>query len=185
MRQFMTSIAVAVLVVSSMAATAAAGAEEATSTPAIAGYGAIHSVPHAAYKPDPHESYKVVFGLTAASKTPDEVNPSLDRVARLVNLYVSAGVPLSHLKFVAVAYGAATPLALNHTQYQAAFGMPNPNLKLVTALRHAGVDIAVCGQAVAEHKYPFDWVDSTVTLSLSAMTTITTLEHQGYSLMPL
>ena len=186
MRRIMTSIAVVTVLVSgSMAAVAAGASEDATTTPAIAGYGKISAVPHAAYKPDPHQSYKVVFALTTAAKTPDEVSPSLERVARAVNLYVSSGVPLSHLKFVGVAYGAATPLALNDAQYQAAYGMPNPNLKLIALLRKAGVDIAVCGQAVAEHKYQFDWVDSTVTLALSALTTITTLEHQGYSLMPL
>jgi intracellular sulfur oxidation DsrE/DsrF family protein len=186
MRQIMTSIAVvAVLVTGSMLAAAAGAPEEATTTPAIEGYGKIYPVPHAAYKPDPHQSYKVVFALTTAAKAPNEVNPSLERVARSVNLYVSSGVPLSHLKFVGIAYGAATPLALNDAQYQAAYGMPNPNLKLIALLRKAGVDIAVCGQAVAEHKYQFDWVDSTVTLALSGLTTVTTLEQQGYSLMPL
>ena len=184
MRQIVTSIAVvAVWVTGSM--TAGAAPEEATAAPAIVGYGKISAVPNAAYKPDPHQSYKVVFALTTAAKTPDEISPALERVARAVNLYVSSGVPLSHLKFVGVAYGAATPLALNDAQYQAAYGMPNPNLKVIASLRKAGVDIAVCGQAVAEHKYQFDWVDSSVTLALSALTTITTLEPQGYSLMPL
>ena len=42
-----------------------------------------------------------------SSKQPGAVNPALDHVARTVNLYAAAGVPLSHLKFVAVAYGAA------------------------------------------------------------------------------
>ena len=50
----------------------------------------------------------VVFAVTKAGEKPTDVNPSLERVARSVNLYVSAGVPLDHLKFVAVAYGPAT-----------------------------------------------------------------------------
>ena len=75
MRRIMTSIAVvAVLVSGSMSAVAAGASEDATTTPAIAGYGKISAVPHAAYKPDPHQSYKVVFALTTAAKTPDEVD---------------------------------------------------------------------------------------------------------------
>ena len=49
----------------------------------------------------------------------------------------------------------------------------------------AGVTIAVCGQAAAEHHFDYDWIDSSVTISLSALTTITTLEQQGYGLMPM
>ncbi|MGH8210148.1 MAG: DsrE family protein, partial [Steroidobacteraceae bacterium] len=83
------------------------------------------------------------------------------------------------------AYGQATPIALNDDRYKAAYGMTNPNLALIALLRKAGVDVAVCGQAVAEHEFQYDWIDSSVTLALAALTTITTLEQQGYSLMPL
>lgn len=170
------------------AATGSHAADEAPgfwTTPAIQGFGKIHPLPQGAYRPDPGQTYRIVFGMTAASKSPEEVNPAIERVARTVNLYASAGVPTNHLKFVAVAYGQATALALNDAQYKAAYGVANPNLPVIARLRKAGVDVAVCGQAVAEHNYQYDWVDSSVTLALSAITTITTLEHQGYNLMPL
>ncbi|WP_454688970.1 DsrE family protein [Achromobacter aloeverae] len=154
-------------------------------TPTIEGYGKIHYLPNAAYKPDPKQTYKIVFALTQAAKSPDQVNPALDRVARTVNLYVAAGVPLKHLKFVAVASGAATQLVLDDAHYQAAFKTANPNLPLIEKLRKAGVDVAVCAQAVAEHDFQYEWVDKHVTLALSALTTVTTLEHQGYDLMAL
>jgi intracellular sulfur oxidation DsrE/DsrF family protein len=154
-------------------------------TPAISGYGKIHMLPQSAYKPDPARTYRIVFDLTKGPQKPTDVNPSLDRVARTVNLYVASGVPLSRLHFVAVAHGAATGLALNDAQYQAANGVANPNLPLIAALRHAGVDIAVCGQAVAELQMQYDWIDPSVTLALSAMTTISTLEERGYRLLPL
>lgn len=153
------------------------------STPTITGYGKIHYLPNTAYKPVPGQTYRIVFSLTQAAKSPSQVNLSLDHVARTVNLYVAAGVPLDHLKFVAVASGAATPLVLNDARYRAAYGVPNPNLPLIVELRHAGVDVAVCGQAVAEHHFRYSWVDRQVTLSLSALTTVTTLEHKGYDLV--
>ena len=109
----------------------------------------------------------------------------VERVARTVNLYVNAGVPLQHLKFVAVAHGAATSIALDEAHYREQYGTANPNLPVIEELRKAGVDIAVCGQAVAEHHYAYEWIDSRVTLALSALTTIMDLQQQGYALTPL
>ena len=152
-------------------------------TPVIHSAGRMHELPKAAYQPDAKASYKVVFGLTAAAAKPDQVNPGLERVARTVNLYASAGVPLKHLHFVAIAAGGATGIALDDADYRKQFGVANPNLKVIAELRQAGVDVAVCGQAVAEHGYPYEAIDKSVTLALSALTTITELQQKGYALM--
>ena len=154
-------------------------------TPAVHGYGKMHFLPNGAFKPQAGHTYKVVFSLTQGAKNPSEVSPALDHVARAVNLYVASGVPLSKLKFVAVASGSATSLALDDAHYRAQFGVPNPNLPLITVLKKDGITIAVCGQAMAEHHFEYDWIDSSVTLSLSALTTITTLQQAGYAFMPL
>ena len=154
-------------------------------TPTINGAGKIHPLPQAAYQPDAKAIYKVVFGLTKGSDKPDQPNPGLERVARTVNLYVNAGVPLKHLHFVAVASGDATAIALNDAQYTKQFGVANPNLPIIAQMKKAGVDVAVCGQAVAEHNYDYAWIDSHVTLALSALTTVTELQQKGYALMPL
>lgn len=151
----------------------------------IEGFGQMHDVPNAAYLPDAKKTYRVVFSVTRASEKPGQVNPSLDRVARTVNLYTSAGVPLNHLKFVAVLYGPATDAVLNQEHYRKQFGLDNPNVELIESLRRAGVDVVVCGQAIAEHGYGYDWITPKVTLALSALTTITALQAEGYALMPL
>lgn len=154
-------------------------------TPTIHGAGKIHPLPQAAYQPDGKATYKVVFGLTKGSEKPDQANPGLERVARTVNLYVNAGVPLKHLHFVAIASGEATAIVLNDEQYRKQFGVANPNLPIIAQLKSAGVDVAVCGQAVAEHQYDYAWIDSQVTLALSTLTTVTELQQKGYALMPL
>jgi intracellular sulfur oxidation DsrE/DsrF family protein len=82
-------------------------------------------------------------------------------------------------------YGAATDGALDDEHYRQKYGIDNPNLNLIRKLRNAGVDVAVCGQAAAEHQDQYEWIAPEVTLALSALTTITTLEHQGYALVPL
>jgi len=154
-------------------------------TPTITDAGKIHALPQAAYQPDPGATYKVVFAMTRPSDDPARVNPSLQRVARTVNLYANAGVPLKHMKFVAVASGGATAMALDDAHYKKHYGVANPNLPVIRQLRADGIDVAVCGQAVAEHGYKYDAVSKDVTLALSALTTITELQQKGYALMPL
>ncbi|WP_429289552.1 DsrE family protein [Paraburkholderia sp. CI3] len=154
-------------------------------TPAIAGYGKMHFATRAAYKPDASRSHKVVFAVTRAPSKPTEVNDSLDRVARTVNLYVASGVSLQNLQFIAIVSGAATPLALDDAHYREKFGVPNPNLPLIVKLRQAGIDVAVCAQAVAEHDFDENWIDQHLTLALSGLTTATVLQQQGYALLPL
>ncbi|WP_266158433.1 DsrE family protein [Dyella silvatica] len=163
----------------------AAAAMAADAPSPITAAGAFHPLPQAAYQPDRKATYKVVFSLSKDSGKPGEVNPALERVARTVNLYAASGVPLEQLKFVAVASGPATPLVLDDEHYRAKFGVANPNLPVIAQLRKAGVDIAVCGQAVAENHFQNEWVAKDVTLALSALTTITELQQQGYALMPL
>jgi intracellular sulfur oxidation DsrE/DsrF family protein len=156
-----------------------------TDTPGIPGEGAMHPLPRAAYQPQKDATYRVVFAVTKAGNTPSEISPALERVARTVNLYISAGVPLTHLKFVAIAYGPATGAMLDNEHYRRQFNVDNPNLALIHKLRAAGVDVAVCGQAVAENHFEYAWVSQDVTVALSALTTITILQQQGYALMPL
>jgi intracellular sulfur oxidation DsrE/DsrF family protein len=154
-------------------------------TPVLSGFGKMHPLPEAAYQPRKGATYKIVFSVTKGGDNPGEVSPSLDQVARAVNLYASAGTPLDHLKFVAILHGAATAAALDNPHYKEQLGVDNPNLAIIRKLRAAGVDVAVCGQAVAEHHFQYEWIAPNVTLTLSAMTTITILENEGYGLMPL
>lgn len=185
MRFLAPLLALGVLVAAAPAAQAAGQPAGFWTTPTIHGYGRIHYLPDSAYRPSADQTYRIVFSVTQNAKSPATVNASLDHVARTVNLYVAAGVPLSHLKFVAVVSDGATPLVMNNVQFRAAYGVDNPNLPLVTELRQAGVDVAVCGQAVAEHDIQYDWINPGITLALSALTTVTTLEHQGYDLLQL
>ncbi|HEX5961595.1 MAG TPA: DsrE family protein [Rhodanobacteraceae bacterium] len=155
-------------------------------TGVITSGGRIHPVPRGAkYMPDPAATYKVVFAVTRGSDDPGKISPGLERVARAVNLFTSAGVPLDHLQFVAIVYGAATPLSLDDKHYEDEFLVHNPNLPVIRELRKAGVDIVVCGQAVAEYKYQFEWMDKDVPVALAGVTTVTELQLKGYALMQL
>ncbi|MGH8398594.1 MAG: DsrE family protein, partial [Gammaproteobacteria bacterium] len=117
--------------------------------PVIKSTGDLHPLPDAAYQPQKDVTYKAVFSVTRAQKNPKDMDNSLSSVARAVNLFVYAGVPLDHLKFVVIIHGGATSIALDNAHYKKEFGVDNPNLKVIKELKAAGVEIAVCGQALA------------------------------------
>jgi intracellular sulfur oxidation DsrE/DsrF family protein len=82
-------------------------------------------------------------------------------------------------------HGEATASVLHDAQYQACNGTPNPNARLIAALQAVGVEVSVCAQALIANGFTQDGLLPGVTRSLSALTTITVLQHDGYSLMPL
>ncbi|HEY1773583.1 MAG TPA: DsrE family protein [Gammaproteobacteria bacterium] len=162
-----------------------AQADDSMQNPVIKSGGAVHPLPDAALQPDRNQTYKALFSVTKGASDPKDLNDALDHVARAVNVFASAGVPLDHLKFAVVVHGPATPLVLDGASYQKHFGTDNPNLKLIHELKAAGVQIYVCGQALAGMKYQASEVNPDVKVALSALSTIVILQQQGYALMPM
>lgn len=149
--------------------------------PAIAHYGKIHPRPDAAERPSRDQAHKLVFDISQASGQPDEINPGLNTVARAINLYASAGVPLNKLQFVAVVHGGATPAVLDNAHYKTRLGQDNPNVALIAALKKAGVKIEVCGQALSHHGFADASVNTDVTITLAALVDIAHYQHLGYA----
>jgi len=172
------------LILGGAAVSAALAVEPAWVNPAIPDFGAVVSLPDSGMQPNREIDYKVVFNVTVGGGS-DKVNPSLDRVARAVNVFVSAGVPLSHLHFVAVVHGPATPAVLDNEHYKGKFNLDNPNIRLISELKSAGVKVVVCGQALAHNTFPHEWVNPEVEITLAAISDVIILEQQGYLLFPL
>ncbi|HET7396264.1 MAG TPA: DsrE family protein [Gammaproteobacteria bacterium] len=153
--------------------------------PVIKSAGEMHPLPDAAFQPDPQVTYKAVFSITRGENDPKQVNGGLEHVARAVNVFASAHVPLDHLKFVVIIHGGAVPMTLDNAHYRKEFKTDNPDLKLIKELKAAGVQFAVCGQAVAGMKYDYKWINPDVKIALSALSTIIVLQQQGYALFPM
>ncbi|HVC19784.1 MAG TPA: DsrE family protein [Vicinamibacterales bacterium] len=168
-----------------LAATARAQDKPATHDgPIIKGYGAVFPVPDAGFKPPLDHVFKVVFSVTAVPKSVSALNPGINTVARFLNMQAQAGVPLKNMKLALVLHGPAGQDALDDAGYRSRFHTANPNLPLLDALHRAGVAIYLCGQTAAARGFHRGELAPPVTLALSAMTVITTLEGEGYVLMP-
>lgn len=153
--------------------------------PAIKNGGSIRLLPNAALQPDRNQTYKVLFDVDEKAADPKTLNDALDHVAGAVNIWVSAGVPLDHLKFAVIVHGPAMPLVLTDAAYEKRFDTDNPDLKLVHELKAAGVQLYVCGEAMAGQDYDDSEVDPAFTVALSGMSTLAILQEQGYALVPL
>ena len=151
--------------------------------PAIANYGPVHPLPKASVQPKKNGVYKAVFDVTSAIKDPAKPEGGLDHVARAVNVFASAGVPVKNLKFVAILHGPSTPAIMNNEAYKKKYGVDNPNLPLIDALRKAGVHVDVCGQALADLKIPHSDVYNKVRIDLSALATTVIYGDMGYAYM--
>lgn len=179
MRNYWTALCATLLI--GVCAPAAAVAQPAF--PVIKGHGGIHSTVGAGERLDEALRYGVVFNVTkpaAAGKS----NPTLERVARFVNLLGADGVRPRAGDLVAIIHGAATPSVMKDEAFRAKFGSANPNLAVIAALRKAGVEVHVCSQALAGNKIARSDVHSLVQVDVAALTTLANLQLRGYALIP-
>jgi intracellular sulfur oxidation DsrE/DsrF family protein len=161
----------------------ASAAEPEWQYPLIRGYGKVLPLPDSALQPDPNREARIVVNVTRPMTSPEEVNPGLDRVARLVNLFALSKVPPGKMKIVAVMHGGATAASLDNFHYREKYQRDNPNVKLIEALKRAGVMVYVCGQALAHNGFAESWVNPDVTVALSAMMVLAHYQSEGYALV--
>ncbi len=152
--------------------------------PVIKGEGGIVSLPKAEVQPDPSLNYKVVFDITGWPKMKGKVVPGLSKVARLINVFASAGMGPEKLKLVLVLHGPATEAVLKPALFAKKHGFANANLKLIDQLKKAGVKLLVCGQGLAEHHIAHSSVSPQFGIALSALTVVPTYELRGYAFIP-
>jgi intracellular sulfur oxidation DsrE/DsrF family protein len=152
---------------------------------AVSGYGVTHTAAQAAERPDRKLRYKVVFSISKAAAKPDQVNTTLEKVARYLNLLAQDGVRPRPGDIVAVLHGGATAAAMTDAAYSGKTGSSsNPNRELIERLRAAGVIVSVCSQALHGQGIAPGDVASGIRVDVSAMTTITNLQLRGFALMP-
>jgi intracellular sulfur oxidation DsrE/DsrF family protein len=148
----------------------------------VPGHGGVVSLPRAAEQP--RKGAKAVFDVTADAK-PGEVNKGLEQVARLLNLYGTAGLKAGDVKLAAVCHGAADTAVLSDAAYHARFKLAaNPNLPLIRALKKAGVEVFVCGQSLHDLGFKAEEVAEAVPVADSAMLVLVNKQTDGYAYIP-
>ena len=155
---------------------------EAKTGPIIEDFGPVYPV-DVEMKTRTDMVYRVVFDVSASPQEKDAVNPSIETLARFLNMHGQAGVPAKNQQLALVLHGGAGKDALRDEAYSARFGVDNPNRPLLEALGEAGVKIYLCGQTAMHRGYPNEDLAAPVQMALSAMTALVSLQAEGYHLI--
>jgi intracellular sulfur oxidation DsrE/DsrF family protein len=147
----------------------------------VASVDAARDVANAHELPDPNMTYKVVFSVAQAAKNPEDVNPTLQAIARYVNTLAKNGVPADHRRIAAVFHQGGGEIVMKNDAYRARFGRDNPNVALIHELKQAGVDLRVCGQGLLGRKIDQTQVLPDIQVDLWALTTMVNLQMRGYA----
>ena len=147
----------------------------------VPGVDPARDVPGAKEMPDPKTEYKVLFDVATAAPKSTDVNPMLQAAARYLNTLAKTGVPAEHRKLAVIFHQGGTPAILKNEEFKKRNnGQDNPNIAIVQALKKAGVEFHVCGQAVLGMKIDPKDIQPEIQLDLWALTTIVNMELRGY-----
>jgi len=150
--------------------------------PVIKEFGGIYPIEEATVVPDVNQRYNIVIDLYSGDD-PTQLNAALNNVARMINLHAIAGVHPDSIHVVLAIHGQATKTILNDDGYLSRYKVKNPNLNLISALNVAGVKLTVCGQSLIGREIDLDEVNENIEIATSMLTTVTTYQLNGYTLL--
>lgn len=156
-------------------------AQESRVSPAVPGFGAIFPLEAATVKPDPSLRYKIVVDVYSGAAEPTELAFGLNNVARMLNLHAVGGVPADSMDVVIAIHGGATFATLDNDAFRDKYGVDNPNIPLVQALKAAGVKLVVCGQSLTGREIPLMSIQPEIEVATSMLTTVSMYQLKGYA----
>jgi len=140
-------------------------------------------IPGAAFPPDKRRVYRAVYDATRAAKEPTQLAPALNMAGSELNNFGAEGVPLRNVKFAVVFHGGGLNAILDDAHYRAKFGVPNPNLKVLSEMKKAGVGLFVCGQNLVAEQIDPKALSPDVTVASDALIVLMAYQNDGYALM--
>jgi hypothetical protein len=153
--------------------------------PVIEGHGKVRYLEDAVEPPQ--RACRAVYDITGFAR-PAEAVKGVDRAATLLNLYGAYGVPADSVRICLIFHGDATTAVLRDEAYSEVVDTPdvtsNPNRPVFKKLRAQGVQIQVCGQALAHRNYARKDVAPEVDVAASAITTLINKQAEGYAFVP-
>jgi intracellular sulfur oxidation DsrE/DsrF family protein len=100
-----------------------------------------------------------------------------------LNALAAVSVPVKQARFVVVFHGAAVDGILDNDHYKEKFGLNNPNLSVIAAMKKRGVEFFVCGQYLAGEKIDPKILTRDVTIAADALLVLMEYQNKGYALL--
>jgi intracellular sulfur oxidation DsrE/DsrF family protein len=140
-------------------------------------------IPSAVFAPTPKTAYSVVFDGTKAAAKPDSLLPVVNAAGGVLNDLVVGNVPFRNRRLAIIFHGPAVDGILDNAHYHAKYGIDNPNLKVLSALKKQGVVLLVCGQHLATEHIDPKILSPDITVASDAYLVLIELQNRGYALM--
>jgi intracellular sulfur oxidation DsrE/DsrF family protein len=142
-------------------------------------------VPGAAISPDRTHTYRAIFSATSGAEKPDQLVPAVLMAGTELNALAASGLAPAQADFVIDFHGlGAVDALLDNAHYQAKYHLDNPNLKVLSELKQAGVKLYVCAQMLLGAGIPFDRLTPDVTVASDGLVVLMTFQNRGYALLP-
>jgi len=157
--------------------------------PMIAGALPYMPIPGAAASPDRSHVYKVIFNVTQGAAQPDQPVAGVLFAATDLSALRGQGVPAANTKFALIFHGPGGPTLgavdalLNNQSYRSKFGVDNPNLAMLSALKQAGAEVLVCGQFLGAMKIDPAMLSPDATIASEAFLTLIRYQNNGYAVL--
>jgi len=151
--------------------------------PVFKDFGQVYKIKKPDLLLNKNKIYKVIFDVYTDGKNKNEVNASINTVARFINMHAQNIIDPDNLDLVLVLHGAATKNSLSDKAFKRLFHIENPNTDLIKALKKEHIQIYVCGQSFAYKGYKRNDLSKDVKLSLSALTALVKYQSEGYKLI--
>lgn len=143
--------------------------------------GASSPVPSPTFPADKSLTYRIAWNVTAAPEKPEQLADGFRRPANFLTMTDAEGVPRAQVHLAVIVFGGATKSLLRNEAYKAAAGVDNATIPLLEALDAAGVQVIVCGQALARLKIAREQLLPFVKVATSASMARATLAARGYT----
>ena len=140
------------------------------------------AVPKATFLADNRHVYRVIFEGRHGADKPDQLAPVVNMAGTEINTLAAHGVKRSNVRFVVVFHTTPSDDAvLDNAHYRAKYGVDNPNLAALAALRREGVELFVCGQSLLADGVPLEAVSHDVAIAEDGLVVLMTYGAQGYA----
>jgi intracellular sulfur oxidation DsrE/DsrF family protein len=133
--------------------------------------------------PDSSKVYKLLFEFTLVDKdtSHEKLNPGLVEIARILNLHVASGIPVSRIHPVILVHGGSALHAIeNNEAFKKKYHKNNPNSKLIRDLMQNGAKFIACGQAMKFWDINKADLFEGVRVTLSAQTALPNFSEKGF-----
>jgi intracellular sulfur oxidation DsrE/DsrF family protein len=140
-------------------------------------------IPNAAIAPDSSATYRSIFDGTRNASKPDAILPVVNAVGGVLNDLAVGKVPRTAIQFAIIFHGPAVDGILANGPYRAKYGVDNPNLPVLAAMKSQGVQLFVCGQHLAAEGVDPKTLSPDVAIASDAYLVLITYQNRGYATM--